>query len=448
MDNLAQLEYHASALVTAVQDLVRNVRSNVLQANATDWSMFDPQNSDEVNRARRSVLSHAAGIRTLVCGPTDFLEHLASQSEMLACLRWLGNNQILACIPQTGTVPVKDLADLANVSETQLCRVIRLTATGGFLREDARGHVGHTALSDPFFNNPLLLDAVMFMAESAAPAALKMATTDADTDTAKGKNTDQSAYNMALNTSTPFCVACEEQPRLNRQYSAYLQYAAGLHVRDNFADTLAQLNWSNISNACIVEVGAQSTSTARRLASLYPPLRFVVQIVDPAPTPQLKPRLKIGRTASPEPQADLNPRITVAIRTLGAKQTTTDGGVYILHIPSCSPNATLSELQLHCGILRANSSIMLIPTAHLLPEPGSLVDSESEAVARSRDLGLMQLANEREMELSELLEMIESVKDDAGRLVVVRRLHSSTNLVVALVVKYQMDSVNKDVQMV
>ncbi|KAK0729551.1 hypothetical protein B0H67DRAFT_559073 [Lasiosphaeris hirsuta] len=440
MDSLQELEYHASELGTAVQDLARHIiRSNEFRANSASRPIIDTQNPDEVNQARKGVLSHIARIKTLVCAPTEFLEHLASQTEMLACLRWLGKTQILACIPRIGSVPIKDVANLAGVEETQLCRVVRLTATGGFLKEDPRGHVGHTALSDPFFSNPLLLDAAMFMAESAAPAALNMAITDANSV----KGTHPSAYDLALNTWTPFHIACEQNPRLSRQYSAYLQYAAGLHVMDGFADVLKQLCWSNISQACVVEVGAHSTATARKLAELYPNLRFVVQLIDPASLEtshrrQLRPLLKLAR-AAPTFDADLSPHITVAARTLGSRQTTTDADVYIVHLPSNSSSTVLAELQLHRDILRASNAIMLIPTAHLLPEPGSTVDPEAEAVARSRDLGLLQLVNEREMELAELLDMIDTVKDSAGKLAVTKRLHSSSNLVVALVIKYQME---------
>ena len=80
---------------------------------------------------------------------------------------------------------------------------------------------------------------------------------------------------------------------------------------------------------------------------------------------------------------------------------------------------------------------MLILTARLLPEPGSIQNHEVEAVARSRDLALLQLTNEGEMELVELLEIVDSVRDSVGKLVVINKVRSHNNLVVALVVKYQ-----------
>jgi len=80
---------------------------------------------------------------------------------------------------------------------------------------------------------------------------------------------------------------------------------------------------------------------------------------------------------------------------------------------------------------------MIILTTRLLPEPGNIPDPEIEAMARSRDLTLLQLVNEGEMEMVDLLEMIDTVRDSVGKLVVTNKLRSRKNLVVALFVKYQ-----------
>lgn len=95
---------------------------------------------------------------------------------------------------------------------------------------------------------------------------------------------------------------------------------------------------------------------------------------------------------------------------------------------------------------------MLILTTRLLPDSSSasssasgtgtgtgtgLVSKEVEATARARDLSMLQLSNEGEMELSELLAVIEGVKDGLGRLVMTNQLRAQNGLVVAVAVKYQ-----------
>ncbi|MCJ1399417.1 hypothetical protein MMC11_002619 [Xylographa trunciseda] len=447
MDSLTQLESHSNELATAVKNLANYSRSLVVQQNSTHQPLIDPEAPKEIHRAKASILSNAARVRTLVCGPTDFLKHLASQIELLACLRWLGEFQILACIPLVGCVPIKDVADLSGVPEAQLGRVIRLTATAGFLRELQIGRVAHTSLSAPFVANPAFLDAAMFLAESAAPSALHMA--PATQSFAGSHRPHESAWSLALNTSKPFHTARAERPKLNRQWSAYLHYAAGLHTVEEVADMLSQLSWSRLSNACIVEMGAQSTSMAQCLVDLYAGLRIVVQIGDTSSaTPNLdwpasssnRPRAGAAARARASETEPSSARITVTKRAAGARQPVTDAAVYILHLPTASSPghaAVLSQLQEHLGVLRANGSVMLVLTACLLPEPGSLPDQEVEAVALARNLSMLQLANEGEMEMAELLDMIETVRDSVGKLVVTDRLRSRDGLIVALAVKHQ-----------
>jgi hypothetical protein len=137
-------------------------------------------------------------------------------------------------------------------------------------------------------------------------------------------------------------------------------------------------------------------------------------------------------------------RITVQKRPLAALQMVKDAAVYILHLPSHSPGGPfhsllariLAQLRAHLGVLRANASATLILAPRVLPEPGT-ADPDVEAMARLHDLSRLQLANEREMEMGELVEMVNSVHDGMGRLVVVNKLRSRKSATVALGVKYQ-----------
>lgn len=49
----------------------------------------------------------------------------------------------------------------------------------------------------------------------------------------------------------------------------------------------------------------------------------------------------------------------------------------------------------------------------------------------------MQLSNEREIDLSELMNMLNSINDSMGRLVVVNKIKSRESVVVVLEVRYQ-----------
>ena len=93
-------------------------------------------------------------------------------------------------------------------------------------------------------------------------------------------------------------------------------------------------------------------------------------------------------------------------------QSVTDAAVYIIHVPAASSGLTIkAELDDYLGVLRGCGGILLVLTTRLLPEPGTLFNPEVEAVARARDLSMLQLANESEIEMSELLSIINTVGD-------------------------------------
>lgn len=149
---------------------------------------------------------------------------------------------------------------------------------------------------------------------------------------------------------------------------------------------------------------------------------------------------------APGVDSSADSRITVTYRDVGMPQPVMDAAVYIFHPPSVyatsaagaeGVSTTRAELNHFLGVLRISGGVMLALTTRLLPESGSLSDPEVEATARARDLSMLQLANEGEMEMTEFLGIIETVKDATGELVVVNKLRSSNGLIMALAVKYQ-----------
>ena len=379
------------------------------------------------------------------------------QNQLLACLQWLGEFQILAFIPLSGSVSAKDVADLADVPELVLCRVIRMTATAGFLSEPQPGCIAHTALSAPFVTTLHYLDATMFLAGTAAPMALQMAA--ATQRHGESDSPSESAYTVAFNSSQTFKSACEQQAKLHSQWSAYLRCAGD--TSDNVTEILGQLDWRRLGNAYIVDVryihsefcsllsnillisrlaymqiGAPSTKTATALTEMYPALHIIVQVSEPA---SCNGSIEMGKAK------DSSSRIVVQERAPGGLQPVKDAAVYIYRVPTLSTamlsqpltTSVLSELRTHLGVLRVNTAatlLVLVPS--FLPGPGN-VDPGVEAKARLWDLFRLQLANERDIELGELVEIINKVQDNMGSLVVVNKLRSRDSATTALAIKYQ-----------
>ena len=160
---------------------------------------------------------------------------------------------MLACIPLSGSISVEEIADLAGVLEARLSRVIRMTATAGFLYEPQPGHVTHTPLSAPFVTKLDFLDAALFLAETAAPAAFNMVA-------ATQHHEDQSAYSFAFPLSHDFATACAERPKLQRQWSAYRRYVGD--IDDGVTELLGRLKWHSLGNTCIVDVSIGLLATS------------------------------------------------------------------------------------------------------------------------------------------------------------------------------------------
>lgn len=86
------------------------------------------------------------------------------------------------------------------------------------------------------------------------------------------------------------------------------------------------------------------------------------------------------------------------------------------------------------------ATLVLIVPSLLEQGVGGSVEQPVAALARLRDLSFLQLANERELEMSEIMNLLNAVGDSEGRLVLVNKVMSkegSGNGAVALEVRYQ-----------
>ena len=138
-------------------------------------------------------------------------------------------------------------------------------------------------------------------------------------------------------------------------------------------------------------------------------------------------------------------RITLQQHTLGGPQTVDDANVYIVHLPAPSLStfspSTLSaqiaaELRVHFNILRANGAAILVLVTRLMPNASGAMEADVESLARMHDLWLLQMTNSRALEMAQLLELLNSVHDGAGRgLVIVNKLASRRHYMVALEVQ-------------
>ncbi|KAI8623047.1 hypothetical protein F5Y19DRAFT_468820 [Xylariaceae sp. FL1651] len=444
MTSLSQLETQCAELAAAIQSLVTCCRSqgalgecSKTSIGGTPQPLMLPNNLNEAYRIRKSVLGHLTYIQSLLQQPDDFLQHLATQNQLLACLRWLGDFQVLAFIPLQGSVMMRDVADLSGTPETQLVRVVHMMSTVGFLHEPQLGYVAHTALSVPFVTKPSLLDAALFLAEIAAPSALHMSA--ATQKFGLSERIDETAYNLAFSTPASFASSYMQRPRLQRQWPAYLRYGAG-DFETNLLDILSHYDWNSMGSATVVEVGACSTATATALAALYPSLHFVVQMSDPFANGCQSDPVRHNQSFRPG-----SARITIQQRAPGALQTVLDGAVYIIHLHIASlavpspevPARIVAELRANIGVLRADRrATLLLVTSPLLRAGGTTPDVQ--AATRLRDLSQWQLSNGREMDMEEFCELLSGMGDSMGGLSIVNQYSAPNSPLVIIEVRYQL----------
>ncbi|KAH8653265.1 hypothetical protein BGZ60DRAFT_181281 [Tricladium varicosporioides] len=417
----AELDSCLAKLVAAVNIMRQLCHS---EGNGSNTSMRDflvpPDAAPEAHTTRDTVVATLAKLHMLVAEPADILSQLATQNQMLACLHWLGQFQILAFIPNLGSIALQDIAELADVPKNQLRRIVRMTAAVGFLYEPRPGHVEHTALSAPFGNRPSYHDALMFLTNTAAPAAMQMVTV-----TQRMRLQQQLLQRTSYN-DLPLASSFQQQVKPRYQWPSYLRYALG-DQDSSIASIFDSFDWASLGVATVVDVGAQSTTMACALAESYPSLKLVVQM-----------------SSSPDSPMDVDTRIAIQNRSWAMPQTVRDAAVYALRVPHDFPTVSAqtraarlrAELEAHLSVLRDNDAARLILTAPLLPHAEAANDMERNFYYPDTyaikglmlDMSLLQLANDRELEVADLSELMRSVGDGDGYLVVESKLqvHSAS----------------------
>jgi hypothetical protein len=178
-------------------------------------------------------------------------------------------------------------------------------------------------------------------------------------------------------------------------------------------------------------MGARSTERAATLADRYPTLHFTVQL---NPTCQRKIRTS-------------HSRIDVHHRAVGSPQAIQGAAVYILNFPVPEPDGPLmpvveqirAELEVHFNVFRLTQAARLVLITPFLTEYGAInACPEMALLSRTRDLSLLQLADERVLEIAEIISLLNGVGDIDGRLVLVNKVTCASEPgVVALEFNYQ-----------
>ncbi|KAK8113412.1 hypothetical protein PG984_013938 [Apiospora sp. TS-2023a] len=460
-NNVTQIAALISQLNSQVEDLAFRGRNDSSDRSAyakTSPPSADGKASAEMLQMKQSISASMAKIQTMLLGPTELLQQLAFQfgrelyifansawkkNQLLACLQWLGEFQILAYIPLNNSVSLEDIADLSSVPQMHLRRVVRMTAAAGFLQEPQPDHVAHTALSAQFVTQRSYHDAAMFLANTAAPAASHMAR--ATHVFGASTSPTSSAYNYATGTTVPFLAMCEQNPQLRRQWPAYLQHVLAEEVHGGGTggvDLIKSLGCferldNTMSPASVVEVGATATERASMLAKQYLNLSFMVQLIG-SEIPENMHSGMINRAPglldTMQTDSQSSGRIAISYRGLGTRQPIRSAAFYLMDLSPVGMGSSMhqvsAEVREHLTILRtnSNSALVIISYDNTSVDKSTTISPEKEAIPRLRELCMFQLSNQHQQSVSasDLSELVNSCHDATGRLSVMKRVCSET----------------------
>ncbi|CAI6332003.1 unnamed protein product [Periconia digitata] len=394
------------------------------------------------------TLSMVMGVQSLLfqMEPITFLQHAAYQSQVIACLHWLGKFQVLAYLPLDSEqgLAVQDLAELADVPAEVLSRVTALMSSCQFLSVPTIGFVAHTPLSANFVQRPAQLDAAMFLCETAVPASLKMTSNE-----------------------FPALRVDWENPRVQRLWPRFFVSAMGGAAHDS--EILELLDWAGMEprispstpsssfqslgggisgggvggggRGRVVMVGHNADDAGfRQLALEHPKLHFILQSSSGHNTADT---IKRGNKNLQSSDVSEISNVTLCQRNPGTPQSIKDANCYLVSATNNLTTTTTliqvrAELQAHLSVLRANRAAVLILTSTVAtPLTTGPVLPYAIPLTQVRDLQLLQITGTPYLTLPDLLDTVKSVQDGHGGLTVVKQLHTANSTLLGLGIRYQ-----------
>lgn len=135
--------------------------------------------------------------------------------------------------------------------ELQLRSVIRMAITSNFLCEPVPDNVAHNAVSALFVSNPGFVDWAKFMTQYSMPAAAAFVEATEKWGVTVEKN--QTAFNVATDTTVPLFEIFAQSPELANCFASYMKSVQASHGT-SIQHLLTGFDWASLGEAVIVDV--------------------------------------------------------------------------------------------------------------------------------------------------------------------------------------------------
>ncbi|KAF4429940.1 cercosporin toxin biosynthesis protein [Fusarium austroafricanum] len=388
------------AIASHGSQLLHHLESN----NATATPSYPLENAPQsIYDARKELVESAIRLVQLATVPEEYLDHLANSYQEVTCVRWLVDLDVLQHLPPSGSIAYSALASQAGVPEKQLRGVARMAVVNGFLEEPLPGHVAHSRASALLARDENYMNWARWMVNYSVPVAYRFSDATrrwGDTDI---KN--QTAFNLALETSDPFFDHVQKTADLASVFSGYMR-AFTASPRLSLQHAIDGFDWGSLPRgAKVVDVGGSHGQLAVQVALKFPHIDLVVQDL-----PETLATAQQAFNADSSIDASVKSRIQFMSHDFFQPQPVLDAHVYFFRMiihdwPDKDARIILKHLR---TVLERNPSARIVIMDTVLPPPGSTVVQQEQRL-RVRDLMMMQVFNAKERELDDWRTLLNDV---------------------------------------
>jgi 6-hydroxytryprostatin B O-methyltransferase len=270
--------------------------------------------------------------------------------------------------------------------------------TSGFLDEPEANKLGHSQLSAAFLKDPTLKDWGLFVAEESAAVSHLVEATEKWGET---ESKTQTAYGIAKNTDLSFFEYLSTDKSLTARFAGYMKNVTNQEAT-SMKNVVRAFDWSSLGAGTVIDIGGSTGHATLAVAQEFPKLKFIIQDL-------LKVVESSAQDLSRFPES-VSSRISYQPYDFFQPQPVKGADAYFMRtiIHDWPRKEAIDIISNVAAAMAPQGKSRFLIMDIVLPPPGTAAIFD-EALARLRDITMMQTFNAKERELSDWEELIGAV---------------------------------------
>lgn len=230
----------------------------------------------EIYKARTALVDASKDMYYLALGPIDTLRTMVGPERCnMTILRVLHTYDIPGIITKHGSLSFGDLAAEAGVNAEVLERILRLAFATNLFKEEPKGYVSHTALSQAF---PVVADWIALNSRDDYSLSL-LHWDDAIKVYTEPRPQGQRVlpFNIANKTDAPFFDYVTSDPAHLEIFGKAMTSAGRMNGGDDLKVFLGDFDWAQFGEGPLVDLGGGNGYISAAIARANPQLHLLVQ---------------------------------------------------------------------------------------------------------------------------------------------------------------------------